>query len=215
MAKKSSALDKAIKKRGSASRGMKFQSPKEETGYLIEQVRALAWEGKHARAIELATEALSHSKIKPAEQMNLLDLRAESYLVQLKYDLAEKDVMEMERLAKAENKPALKAQALVRKANLRAWQDRVEDTQRTAKSALKFARLSKQKYLEAESLFWLAWYGPNDICLRLAQQAADLYLSLDLPSRAGRVLNMATSRYINLGKYEEARRLIYSALKYC
>jgi hypothetical protein len=56
--------------------------------------------GQHAQAIELASQALSASKIKPAEQMDLLDLRVESYIAQANFDLAEKDAKAMVKLAK-------------------------------------------------------------------------------------------------------------------
>src|SRR6185436_1273804 len=78
---------------------------------IIERVRTLAWTGQHAQAIELATQTLSTSKIKPAEQMDLLDLRAESYIAQGKLDLAAKDAKAMGKLAKT---TVLKAQALNR-----------------------------------------------------------------------------------------------------
>ena len=54
----------------------------------VTRVHDLAWMGKHAGAIELATQALAAKKIKPAVQMDLLDLRAESYIAQGKFDLA-------------------------------------------------------------------------------------------------------------------------------
>jgi hypothetical protein len=52
------------------------------------RVHDLAWTGQHAVAIELATQALAAKKIKPALQMDLFDLRAESYIAQGKFDLA-------------------------------------------------------------------------------------------------------------------------------
>src|SRR6185369_10105726 len=76
---------------------------------LVEQLRELAWTGQHAPAINLATQALSTPKIKPAVQMDLLDLRVESYIAQGKLDLAAKDAKAMGKLAKT---AALKAQAL-------------------------------------------------------------------------------------------------------
>ncbi|MCB0120276.1 MAG: hypothetical protein KDD72_14680, partial [Anaerolineales bacterium] len=46
---------------------------------MIARIRELAWTGQHAAAIDSATQALSTLKIKPADQMDLLDLRSESY----------------------------------------------------------------------------------------------------------------------------------------
>jgi len=80
----------------------------------ISQVRELAWTGQHASAIDLATQTLSTPKLKPAKQMDLLDLRAESYIAQGKLDLASKDAKAMGKLAK---NSAHKAQALNRLAS--------------------------------------------------------------------------------------------------
>ena len=79
---------------------------------IVEQVRQLAWTGQHAKAIDLATETLSPPKIKHSEQMDLLDLRAESYIAQGQLDLAAKDAKEMAKLAAS---PAQKAQTLNRR----------------------------------------------------------------------------------------------------
>ncbi|HMV28546.1 MAG TPA: hypothetical protein PKE23_04120, partial [Anaerolineales bacterium] len=68
---------------------------------MIEHIRQLAWTGQHAAAIVSATQALATPKIKPAEQMSLLDLRAESYIAQGKLDLAMKDAKAMGKIAKS------------------------------------------------------------------------------------------------------------------
>ena len=96
---------------------------------IIERVRTLAWTGQHAQAIELASQALSASKIKPTEQMDLLDLRAESYIAHGKLDLAKKDAKAMGKLAKT---ATLKAQALNR---LALVQMRTGDLKAAVKSA--------------------------------------------------------------------------------
>jgi murein endopeptidase len=67
---------------------------------LVARVRELAWSGQHAQAIELAAQALTVEKILPAEQMDLLDLRAESYIALGKLDLAAEDAAAMASLAK-------------------------------------------------------------------------------------------------------------------
>jgi len=116
MAVKSSSVKKAIKS------GIKKKGNQQPTAGdpIISRVRELAWEGKHEQAIKLATEALNASGLKPGQHMDLLDLRAESYLALLNIEAAEKDVSQMERLAKAINKPAWKSKALIRKTQLRA-----------------------------------------------------------------------------------------------
>lgn len=55
-----------------------FNLSKEKINELLTQVRALVWTGQHAQAIELATQELSRSGLKPDMQMDLLDLRSES-----------------------------------------------------------------------------------------------------------------------------------------
>ena len=57
----------------------------------ITRVRDLAWTGQHAVAIDLATQALAAPAIALGAQMDLLDLRAESYIAQGKFDLAAQD----------------------------------------------------------------------------------------------------------------------------
>jgi GAF domain-containing protein/CheY-like chemotaxis protein/tetratricopeptide (TPR) repeat protein len=212
MAKKTPPVKKAVKGRRQGRSSRQQSAVSDQT---VTRVRDLAWAGQHEKAIELATQELSRSGLQPDMHMDLLDLRAESYLVLLKYDAAEKETQRMEGLARTANEPALKAKALIRRAHLQAWQGREEDSQRTATSALKFARQSKQKYLEAESLFYLAGSQSNEASIRLAQQAADLYLSLGNPSRAGRALNIVAGRYRNLGRNEETLRMAQTALRFC
>ena len=88
MAKKSSAVKKAVKKTGRKKSNDQQLAISDQT---VEHVRQLAWTGQHALAIDSATQALATPKIKPAEQMDLLDLRAESYIAIGKLDLAMKD----------------------------------------------------------------------------------------------------------------------------
>jgi len=100
MAKKTSPGMKP-EKRGKAARTAISQS---EANDQVTQVHDLAWIGQHDRAIALATQGLAAGKIKPALQMNLLDLRAESYIAQGKLDLAAKDTAAMVKLANEENR---------------------------------------------------------------------------------------------------------------
>src|SRR5919109_4346605 len=107
MTKKSSTVSKTIKK----------LAAKEENNQIIEQVRQLAWTGQHAKAIELATEALSKSdwqsdSSRADYQSALLDLRAESYIAQGNLDLAAKDAKAMVKVGR--NAIPTHAQALNR-----------------------------------------------------------------------------------------------------
>src|SRR5262245_29873023 len=109
MAKKSSTVSKTIKK----------PAVQEDSGQVIEQVRALAWAGQHAQAIELASHVLGRGgQLSAPMMMDLLDLRAESYIAQGKLDLALKDAKLMKKLAKT---TAHKGQALIRLARVQMW----------------------------------------------------------------------------------------------
>jgi len=61
------------------------------TDKVILRAQALAWAGKHTQAIETASHELGRHNLKPKMQMDLLDLRAESYIALGKLDLAAAD----------------------------------------------------------------------------------------------------------------------------
>ena len=94
MTKKSSTVRKSIKN----------PPVSKDNVQVIKQVWGLAWAGEHTQAIELASQQLSASTSKLAEQLDLLDLRAESYVAQGKFDLAAKDANAMVKLAKGGNR---------------------------------------------------------------------------------------------------------------
>jgi GAF domain-containing protein/CheY-like chemotaxis protein/tetratricopeptide (TPR) repeat protein len=220
MAKKSLSENYAIKGRGEKSTramrrtGSRQQAHKEN---IVSRVRELAWEGKHAQAIELATQTLFLPKLKPAEQMNLLDLRAESYFAQLKIDAAEKDAASMMKLANAFKKPAFKAQALIRKAIILGRQKNLEPAIRTITASLKIARQSRQRNLEAESLFWLGYFSIDNLekAEKYDLQATELFLSLGNPSRMGRAMAYLSFVYNFAGRIEDARNVAQTALTVC
>jgi len=56
------------------------QTPGNATVATAKQVGDLAWAGQHAKAIELATRALAAPRLSVADQLDLLDLRAESFV---------------------------------------------------------------------------------------------------------------------------------------
>ena len=113
---------------------------------IVEQIRQLAWAGQHARAIELASEALrTPSSLRTRssdQQMDLLDLRAESYIAQGKLDLAAKDAKAMMKLGTT---AALKAQALNRLALVQMRTGDLKAAIKSATRALKAAQQTKQK----------------------------------------------------------------------
>ena len=227
MAKKSLSVNKAVEgkasktkktgRRASAQKTLKI--PQLNLADSIARVRNLAWTGQHAQAIELATQALAYSKIKPTEQMDLLDLRAESYIAQGKSDLAAKDANAMVKLANKAKKPTLKAQALIRKGVVQGLKDEDEKAIRTLNSALKIARRNSAKHLEAESSYRLGelqlYLNLNEQAIHFAQQAADLYLSLGNPFRVGRALRVVAFACFRLGRREESINVAQTALTLC
>src|SRR5207253_10331152 len=75
------------------------------------QVGDLAWAGAHAQAIELATTALATPGLGVASRLDLLDLRAESWIASGKLDRAAQDAATMVELADRAKTAAFKAQA--------------------------------------------------------------------------------------------------------
>ena len=97
MAEKSSTVIRAFK------RGTGKKNGGQQTGIsdqIIAKIRELAWTGQHTQAIELASETLGRGDRPVASTMDLLDLRAESYIAVGKLDLASKDAKAMMKLAK-------------------------------------------------------------------------------------------------------------------
>ena len=111
---------------------MAATNKKVDTNLTIETIRQLAWTGQHKLAIDSATQALSALKIKPAEQMSLLDLRAESYIALGNLDLAMKDAKAMMKIGSKLQVAGLKVQALNR---LALVQMRTGDLKAAVKSA--------------------------------------------------------------------------------
>src|SRR5687767_13907141 len=222
MTKKSSTVRKSIKKP---------PVPRDNV-QVIRQVRGLAWSGEHTQAIELASQELSASTFKLAEQMDLLDLRAESYIAQGKFDLAVKDANAMVKLAKGGNResgngsrkssienPKLMAQALNRKALVQMRTGDSKPAVKTAVRALKAAQISKQKSLIAQSLFRLseaqmrAWQ--SEAALENGQKAIALFQELGDTSGTGRAYWSVACAYADLRRAEESRLAAHIALKLC
>ena len=85
-----------------------------------EQVSGLARAGKHAKAIELATTALAAAGLTVARKLDLLDLRAESFIALGELDRAASDADAMLVLAKRARNAAFRAQAQNRQARVQA-----------------------------------------------------------------------------------------------
>ena len=238
MVKRSSPAGEAIKK------NRKVKTVKDRTSNvvvqnIVEQVRALAWTGQHAKAIELASQELSTSKLNFDIQMGLLDLRAESFIAVGKLDLASKDAQAMVKLAKdggrvggrvsvrkerystaaVSRPPALMAQALNRKALVQMRTGDLKAAVKTATSALKTSQLTQQKPLIAQSLFRLSEAqmrtGQHEAAIGTAQQAITLFEALGDSSGAGRAHWMLSFSYGRLNRAEDSRSAAQTALELC
>ncbi len=154
----------------------------------VNRIRELAWAGQHSRAIEFANQAITAKKVKPAVRMDLLDLRAESYIAQGRLDLAAKDLEAMVQLATAGitatggKKSALLAQALNMQALVEMRQGNLPSALKNATDGLKAAQQSNQQPIIAKSLYTLSeaqWRnGQNEAGVETANEAIALYESL-------------------------------------
>ncbi|HEY5729996.1 MAG TPA: GAF domain-containing protein, partial [Anaerolineales bacterium] len=207
MAKKSSTVRKAVKKSvGKKKSSGKLLAISDQT---IEHVRGLAWTGQHAAAIDSATKALDRSRLKRDVEMSLLDLRAESYIALGKLDLAMKDARAMKKLGTT---AVLKAQALYRIAFVQLWIDEAKIVIKSTNSALRAARLSKNKWLEAKCLQLLADQQSADQQIKTFQQCTGLFKSVDdQPGLADALSGLAWALSLT-GQIEEARHNAQEAL---
>jgi GAF domain-containing protein/anti-sigma regulatory factor (Ser/Thr protein kinase) len=212
MAKKSSTVGKAVKKDG-----------RKQSLDAAAHVRELAWAGEHIRAIELVAQALTVSQIRPVEQMDLLDLRAESHIAQGKLDLAAKDSNAMMKLAGAEKSlpkeeiSALKAQALNRKSII---QMRTGDLKSAVKTASAAARIKHPlPLLHAHSLLNLSEAQfrtrHSDAAIKNSQKAISIFEAAGEHSGAGRSYWTTAFACFSTGRSEEAHHAALTALDLC
>ncbi|TMG89564.1 MAG: GAF domain-containing protein [Betaproteobacteria bacterium] len=168
---------------------------------MAERVGDLAWAGQHAQAIELATAALATAGLSAGNRLDLLDLRAESFIAQGDLEQASADAAEMLDFANRAKTPGPKAQARNRLALVQMRKGEFKAAVASATAALKAARQSKQVPLEAMSLFRLAeaqFRTRTDFeqAVRHAVRAAGLFRTLGRPADEGRalwVISMARS----------------------
>jgi GAF domain-containing protein/CheY-like chemotaxis protein/tetratricopeptide (TPR) repeat protein len=147
-------MPKAQKKKNSRQRVARSSADKHAA--VAQQIGDLLWAGEHARAIELGTEVLSGSGLSLATRLDLLDLRAESFVAQGDLERARADAQAMLDLAERSNIAAFMAQARNRLALVQMRQGDAKIALESATAALAAARLSKQSTLEAMSLLRVA-----------------------------------------------------------
>ncbi len=212
-AKTVDAKQKPPTSRGKTGKG-ELVAAKEIT---LSSIRELAWTGQHAPAIDLATQALSMPKIKPATQINLLDLRAESYIAIGKLDLAMQDAKAMMKIGRTSKVKGLQVQALN---TLALVQMRTGDLKVAVKSATTAVKTKHSSpALRAESLFRLSeaqWrIQDNEPALKNAQQAIDLFQAAGDNSGAGRAYWSLGNAYYNLNRSEDLSRCASMGLELC
>jgi GAF domain-containing protein/DNA-binding response OmpR family regulator/tetratricopeptide (TPR) repeat protein len=212
---------------------MAATNKKVDTNLTIETIRQLAWTGQHAAAIDSATQALSAPKTRtrPAEQMGLLDLRAESYIAIGKLDLAMKDAKAMGKIAKSQiTNNQLRATALNRLALVQMRMGDLKAAVKSATAAVKTVgagspRPSKGRGnraptpQHAESLFRLAeaqWRARQlDAALETAQKTINAYQELGDTSGMGRAHWVLSGILFRSNRAEESRRAAQTALELC
>ena len=116
----------------------------EKSKGIVEQVRLLAWNGKHAQAIALASQELNDLNLSVSVQIDVLEQRVESYIAQGKLDLALKDAIAMTKLAGTD---VLKSQALNSKALVQMRLGELKGALNASTIALKLAERSRKKTL--------------------------------------------------------------------
>lgn len=149
--------------------------------------------------------------------MDLLDLRAESYIAIGKLDLAMKDARAMGKIGSKLKVTGLKVQALNR---LALVQMRMGDLKGAVKSA---ATAVKTKHnnpaLRADSYFRLAEAQyrtrQDKAALENAQRAIALFQEMGDLSGAGRAYWALASGFFNLNRAEDSRRAAQTALELC
>jgi GAF domain-containing protein/CheY-like chemotaxis protein len=167
----------------------------------IATARDLARTGQHAAAIERLTQALVSQHQTPAQQLELLDLRARSLVALGRFADAAEDATSMLARAGKHQPPALRIQALNCQALVLMRQGAVMPAQQTAMAAVVLARKSRNRPLLAQSL----------LCQGEAQlRATSLDAALD-SARQAAALFEAASDMTGLGR---AHWLMAFALSY-
>ena len=182
----------------------------------VAEVGDLAWAGHHARAIELATTALAAAGANAALKLDLVDLRAESFVALGELERAAADAATMLDIARAARKPALRAQALNRMVLVQMRKGEGPPAVRTAEAALKAARRSKQGTLEAMSLLRLAEaqfrVNASAPAAQNAKRASALFAAAGQPANQGRALWALTAAVSNQGRAAAADKAAGEAL---
>jgi GAF domain-containing protein/CheY-like chemotaxis protein len=176
--------------------------------------------GQHAQAIKLVTEALAEPGLSVGVQIDLLDLRAESFIAQGEPAHASADAQAMLDLAERGKTAAFKAQARNRLALVQMRQGDFKTAVASATAALTAARQSKQVGLEAMSLFRLgeAQFRTRldfEQAVRNATRAANLFHALGRSADEGRARWVIAGARSAQGRATESDQAANAALALC
>ena len=149
-------------------------------------------------------------------KLDLLDLRAESFVALGDLDRASADAAEMLTLAKIAKRPAFKAQALNRKTLIQMRGGEIDAAVPTATAALKAAKQSKWVALEAMGLFRLSEAqfraGRNEPAVQNATRAAAMFESIGQPANQGRAMWSLAATLSNQGRAQACDKAANAAL---
>ncbi len=183
-----------------------------------QEIADLAWAGQHAKAIELASTALN-GKHDTAHRLDLLDLRAESYIALGDLERAASDAVTMCALAGSRKSAALMAQAMNRQALVQMRSGEHKAALATATTAVRNAKQSKEKRLIAMSLFRLAEAQfrakPTEQVVKCATEAAAIFKALGDSSGQGRALWVVSMARGRQGRAAEGNQAAAEALALC
>jgi GAF domain-containing protein/CheY-like chemotaxis protein len=187
---------------------------------MTERISDLAWAGQHGEAIKLASAGLAEPGFGTEHQLDLLDLRAESFIAQGDLERASVDAAAMLDCADGAKTAAFKAQAHNREALVRLRKGEFKAAVAAANAALKVARQSKRAPLEAMSMFRLAEAcfrsrADLELAARHAQRAAKLFHALRRPAFEGRALWVLSAVRSSQGRAAESAQAANAALALC
>ena len=183
------------------------------SGAALQAIGDCAWAGQHAQAVALASEALAARGLSAAQQLDLLDRRAESLLALGDTALALADAQAMRERA---DSPALQAQALCRLAAVQIRQDQWAAAEASASEALGAARRARHRRLQALALFRLSEAQfrqyDNAAALHSAMQSVALFNALGDRVWQGRALWAQAYAHDQLGQARERERIGLASL---
>ena len=189
-----------------------------KTAPAVQRIADLAWVGRHTKAIELATEALARPALGVGSRLDVLDLRAESFVAQGDLKRAAADAEAMVALA-AGGRPGLEARAMTRRAIVLMRQGEMKAALDDAAAGAKAARRSRQKPWLAASLLVLGEVqdrsGSYEAGGQAAQQASALFEAAGDASGAGRAHWVIALSSYQLGRIDKSRVAAQRALELC